>query len=161
MKTNFIPYLLILLFVFGCNSKAEHQSIKNQILLNEDRNNQSLALLRRTVHESGNRKRDPQTLSKAESIFELRSELKIDKLNLDFHKKNNFENVSIYLDTISSKLNAKKPHNLEQIELANNLLRSSKKEEHQFYHLMLQISYLETLSIKQYSLFCIGDLKYD
>ncbi|MCX2743357.1 hypothetical protein OO013_05740 [Mangrovivirga sp. M17] len=161
MKITIIPYLIILLIAYGCNSKTENQSIKNQILLNEDRNNQSLELLRTVVHESGDRKRDLQTLSEAENIFELRNNLKIDKLNLDYHKRNNFEHISIYLDSISSKLDSKKTHNLEHIKLANELLESSKKEEHLFYHLMLQTSYLETLFIKQYSQFCIGDLKYD
>lgn len=161
---NSFRYILLILYIAACteSTKVEHQSIRNQILLNENRNHQSLELLRTVVHDSGDRTKDLEILSIVERIFELRIELNIDSLNLSYHQSLSFQHIETYLDSLSSRLSTDRgSKNVEEIQLAQELLRSSKKQHHQFYHLMLQISYLETVLMNEYSQFCIAGVKYD
>lgn len=151
-------YLLIVLAIvtISCSKpEQDYSSIQNQLKLNDQRNAVIIHTIEDIVKETGNRKEDLQFLNTVETVTELKDSLNINYTHPEIDTLNSYSSLATFLDSLKIRFQTQEYYQqfTNEFETALKHLdnyKDTRTKDDNYYHLLIQVSYLETLILEKY-----------
>ncbi|MEQ8472335.1 MAG: hypothetical protein RIC35_14175 [Marinoscillum sp.] len=153
---------LVLAGVLSCNPASSVESIQNQIDLNSTNNTEVIEILEAIVEDTGNRQRDMEFLNDVKGLLHFRDsvDLRCDEESKDY----DVSPVRLFVGKLKSRYEeiGMFDEHQQSFTLANELiiLVEERPSLDNWCHLMLQVSYVETVLMNRYSKsFCVAPVE--
>ena len=151
-------YLLLALTIatISCSKpKQDFSSIQNQLKLNDQRNAVIIHTIEDIVKETGSRKEDLQFLNTVETVTELKNSLNINYTHPEIDTLNSYSSLATFLDSLKIRFQTQEYYQqfTNEFETALKHLdnyKDTRTKDDNYYHLLIQVSYLETLILEKY-----------